>query len=490
MARDLCHRKAEEYKLVGSTIDPTPALIVQDELHLLEEELGTFAAHYDTLLKTMQERLGNSPPSKLLAATATIEAFEEQVNHLYAREARVFPSPGWKLGESFYVVTDAQSVRRVYVGALTSRPDVTEFGALAQQYLHREIVRMQKDPAYGLQALKMSSKHDEAWLQKLLLNYELTLGYVNRKPHADRIASELHRETSRKLGEELRVQRLVGGGSGSGTPLAEIADTLNEIVAQYKEQPDREKRLRALVATSIISHGVDLDALNLMVVNNMTPTVAQYVQASSRSGRSHVGLVLISFDRRSVRERAFFTYFSEYHAFLDRMIAPVPVNRFARFAAEATMPGILSALIVQVLNRERLTAKGLDPRKPLTSLRISKELGRFLNGGEPPEDKSALLKELTLRSLGIGARARRRRNGTVVTEPVFPQRLTQWLEQEAGDQFDRQLAHVRVPGQGGSTPALFRPEPLRSFHDVDEPMEMVVSSRYAEVEGDLTDHQQ
>ena len=47
-----------------------------------------------------------------------------------------------------------------------------------------------------------------------------------------------------------------------------------------------------------------------------TPTVAQYVQASSRSGRANVGLVLVSFDRRSARERAFFTYFREYHAFL------------------------------------------------------------------------------------------------------------------------------------------------------------------------------
>ena len=233
-------------------------------------------------------------------------------------------------------------------------------------------------PGVRLGGSGLEGVRDEAWLQKLLLDYELTLGYVNRKQHADRITSELNRAAARELGEQLRVQRLIGGGGDSGTPLAEIADTLNEIVGQYRNEPDREKRLRALVATSVISHGVDLDALNLMVVNNMTPTVAQYVQASSRSGRAHVGLIIVSFDRRSIRERAFFTYFREYHAFLDRMIAPVPVNRFARFATEATMPGILSALIIQVLNRERLTDKGLDPKRPLMSLVVGKELGRFL----------------------------------------------------------------------------------------------------------------
>ena len=486
MARDLCTRKADEYEVVGPTKDPTPSFIVQDELHLLEEELGTFASHYDTLLKVMQERLGGGSPSKLLAATATIEAFEEQVRNLYAREARVFPSPGWRLGESFYVETDEDAVRRVYVGALPSRPDVTEFGALAQTYLHQEVVRMQRNPDYGLQALGVDGVHGEAWLQKLLLDYELTLGYVNRKPHADRIAYELNRAAGRpELDELLRLKVLIGGGADMGTPLAEIADTLNEIDGQYRAQPDRTKRLRAMVATSVISHGVDLDALNLMVVNNMTPTVAQYVQASSRSGRSNVGLVLVSFDRRSARERAFFTYFREYHAFLDRMIAPVPVNRFARFAAQATVPGILSALIIQVLNRERLRDKGLDPKRPLTSLRVGTEMRRFLSSGEPPADKIGLLKQLAFESLGISAHVRRRRNGKVKTEPVFPPRLTQWLEYEAGEQCDRQCAELRDPGKRGSTSGFFRPDPLTSFREVDEPTEFIVATKYVEVEGDL-----
>jgi hypothetical protein len=486
MARDLCTRKAAEYELVEPTKDPTPALIVQDELHLLEEELGTFASHYDTLLKVMQERLGGGSPSKLLAATATIEAFEEQVHHLYAREARVFPSPGWKLGQSFYIETDKAVVQRVYVGALPSRPDVTEFGALAQTYLHMEVVRMQRNPDYGLHALGMDGVHDEDWLQKLLLDYELTLGYVNRKADADRIAYELHRAAARpELGEELLVKVLIGGGADMGTPLAEIADTLNAIVAQYKSQPDRTKRLRAMVATSVISHGVDLDALNLMVVNNMTPTVAQYVQASSRAGRSNVGLVLLSFDRRAARERAFFTYFREYHAFLDRMIAPVPVNRFARFAAQATVPGILSALVIQVLNRERLRDKGLNPKRPLTSLRVGTEMRRFISSSEPPGDKAGLLKQLAFQSLGISAQVRRRRGGKVKSEPVFPPRLTQWLEHEATEQCDRQLAELRDPGKRGSTAGFFRPDPLTSFREVDEPTEFVVTTKYADVEGDL-----
>ena len=50
----------------------------------------------------------------------------------------------------------------------------------------------------------MEGVHDEAWLQKLLLDYELTLGYVNRKRDADRISTDLSsgaaRSSARRCG--------------------------------------------------------------------------------------------------------------------------------------------------------------------------------------------------------------------------------------------------------------------------------------------------
>jgi len=87
------------------------------------------------------------------------------------------------------------------------------------------------------------------------------------------------------------------------------------------------------VATSIVSHGVDIDRLNLMIVNGMTNDTASYIQASSRAGRTHVGLVIVGYDRRKARDLSFYRHFLKYHEFIDRLIAPVPVNRFAKFAA-------------------------------------------------------------------------------------------------------------------------------------------------------------
>ena len=142
---------------------------------------------------------------------------------------------------------------------------------------------MQADPAYGLSALQTPAwtpSRDAAWLKEELLDYELTLGYVNQKARRRR-----HRQPSRPRAASattptprlLAVQVL----ASEVATLAKIAEVLNRIACQYPGEPDRTKRLRALVATSIVSHGVDIDALNLMVMNGMTPAVADYVQASS-----------------------------------------------------------------------------------------------------------------------------------------------------------------------------------------------------------------
>jgi hypothetical protein len=56
--------------------DPVPALHIQDELHLLKEDLGAFDAHYETALLAMQREVpGSRVPWKNIAATATIEEF-------------------------------------------------------------------------------------------------------------------------------------------------------------------------------------------------------------------------------------------------------------------------------------------------------------------------------------------------------------------------------------------------------------------------------
>ena len=487
LAGGTCKLDADLYELVGPTHDPAPSLHIQDELHLLEEELGSLDAHYETLLEVLADDLGGLPP-KRLAATATIEAYAEQVRQLYACEARVFPSPGWELGRSFYIST-TDAARRLYYGALPFRTDPAEFGERVQAYLHQETIQLQADLATALARLHaagLDASRDVTWLEAQLLHYELTLGYVNRKQDAERIAIELQREEFRPTGERVDVEWLVA----DHTSLARISEVLNTIETQYAAEPDRVKRLRALVATSIVSHGVDLNALNLMVMNGMTPSVAGYVQASSRSGRTHVGLVIVGFDRRKARERSFYTYFPKYHQFLDRLINPVPVNRFAKYSVRWTLPGLLSALLIQGYQRERALALGLDARTPKRKpLTVAAEARNWLGGAEPPVNKQQHIHDRVLRALGLGKHVLvfDTDTGEWVRRPVFDPIWEGSLREAAEQAFTKQMSLLAQAAGEKTTSERFSPRPLAAFRSVDEPMEFAALGSAAAVEMALTE---
>ena len=79
-------------------------LEIADELHLLDESLGALDGMYETLLQAISERVGNDP-MQIVAATATIEGYQNQVKHLYQRDAHRFPVNGPRAGETFWSVT-------------------------------------------------------------------------------------------------------------------------------------------------------------------------------------------------------------------------------------------------------------------------------------------------------------------------------------------------------------------------------------------------
>ncbi|MFF0613196.1 DEAD/DEAH box helicase [Nocardia tengchongensis] len=323
--------------------DPTPALWVQDELHLVREELGVFAAHYHTLLAELARGAQNEP-SKVIAATATIEQFEDQLSQVYGRRPRMFPTGGGTLDRSFYT-TLTDDVRRIYLGVLPSgggtvKVDLT--GAVTIRIVEL-IHHLMDDPAPLISVMADAGVTiTTAETRSMLFAYELALAYVNSKAHGVNIVDDLNRLSERLINagaDRVRSEYLTGESS-----LGELAAIIAEIEAS-DPTTSRAERIRGIVGTSVVSHGVDLDRLNFEILAGMPPTYAHYIQATARAGRRHVGLVIDIFDRNNRRETSMYQSFLTTHAALERMVEPVPVNRFAHRAVERTLPGIVCALL-------------------------------------------------------------------------------------------------------------------------------------------------
>src|SRR3546814_16773029 len=63
------------------------------------------------------------------------------------------------------------------------------------------------------------------------------------------------------------------------------------------------RSLRNIVATSAISHGVDVDKFNAMFFAGLPADIAEYIQASSRVGRNYVGFSMLVPTPHSRRDR-------------------------------------------------------------------------------------------------------------------------------------------------------------------------------------------
>lgn len=326
--------------------DPGFPLLIQDELHLLRESLGNFDAHYETTLSALQVSYKGRAP-KVLAATATIKEFEQHVHNLYMRRARRFPAPGATKGESFYArrkkdpETNTPLVRRWFAGVLPiSRSNMASRCAaeISSRFLDQVDQwrgRLAKhDPAL-LDALRLTPERAGLALAYLERHLNTNLVYVNSK----RSITEIQRFME-ELNELKDVERHHAVLDGEST-LDAILNAIHHVERKTADDPGRE-----LLATNVVSHGVDIAELNFMVVAGWPTSTAEYIQASARSGRVHPGIVISVLSPNKLFETNVFLNFSDYHFFLDGLVDSVPINRFAPNILERTLPGVMSAVIL------------------------------------------------------------------------------------------------------------------------------------------------
>lgn len=397
------------YKNTGTRLfeDPFPSLIIQDEAHLLDESLGSFAGLFESTLDAVFAHLSKSllglvaiSPSgqrrraKVVAASATVSEPERQLEHLYQRAvpAVQFPFPGPSLYESFYaepeLADETEASRRalddielkskqarLYCAFMTNGKPHTATSVAVLSGFHLCITRLFTALTSGVQSeadgaksllleyvsdgplqslhrdtLSRASAADVATVVDL---HRIALTYVTNKKGGDQIMSAEAEETrKRHLNEGIELPsldtRLITGSVDQG----EIQQVVQ--AAQKRDKAGEpftplSEALRSVIATSAISHGVDVEEFNSMFFAGMPFDIAEYIQASSRVGRTHVGFVVLIPTPQRRRDRHIVQVFDIFHRFLERMVQPAAIDRWAEKAVERVYPSLLQAYITGVV---------------------------------------------------------------------------------------------------------------------------------------------
>ncbi|MFZ5443147.1 MAG: DISARM system helicase DrmA [Myxococcota bacterium] len=310
-----------------------PELIVQDELHLISGPLGSMVGLYEGAVLQL------APRAKLLASTATVRRSTEQIQRLYGRSVSLFPPPGVEASETFFAQVGTKGARQYLGVAAPGRPLKT--------ILLRVYVALL---AAAARALETHPDDADAYLT--------LVGYFNSLRELGGMRRLVEDEVRR--GAQRRHERVPEGFEGEHPWFAPrsiraepVELTSREKTSAIKDAKDRlalphtdERRVDVVLASNMISVGVDIDRLGLMVVGGQPKTAAEYIQASSRVGRNakRPGLVVTCFNLTKPRDRSHYERFTAWHRSFYRFVEATSVTPFSTPALDRGLAGVVVSL--------------------------------------------------------------------------------------------------------------------------------------------------
>ena len=308
------------YSLFGEGKKMPPALIIQDELHLISGPLGSIMGIYETVIDELcTDKNGKKP--KIIASTATTRNSVEQCRALFNREAKLFPPPGLDVDDSFFAKTKNED-GRLYCGILNpGKSGLTStlrlFAALLQGVHEIPMDDEVRDNYYTLIAYYNSLRE---------LGKNLTLAVDDIPDRMGLIASRSD-----------NVRDFNNIEFSSKIPSEDIPD----IIERLKLRKGSRGFIDFLLATNMISVGIDIDRLGLMTVVGQPKTAAEYIQATSRIGRVNPGIITVLFSPTKIRDRSHYEKFKAFHDVFYKEVEPSGVTPFSKQVIERALHAIL-----------------------------------------------------------------------------------------------------------------------------------------------------
>jgi len=339
----------EARRLFGIGIDgySPPDLVIQDELHLISGPLGSMVGHYETIIDelTRRKNMGRSIKAKIVASTATISHADDQVSALYGgRKSFLFPPQALKAGDSFFAEERGDLPGRKYVGIFaTGLPSLTTTEVRVLSAL--------------LQAPKHTSYSDETeidpyWTLMVYFNSIRELGHAATLIRGD--IAEYMSVIWKRLGlthgwgeEQTSSRRFIASDMEltSRVQNSEIKEYMNRLFLQHGTDI-KKSPVDICIATNMIQVGLDVPRLGLMAIVGQPKTVSEYIQASSRVGRSDTGpgLVVTLLNPAKPRDRSHAENFCAFHQSIYRYVEPTSVTPFAIPVSERALHALIVTL--------------------------------------------------------------------------------------------------------------------------------------------------
>lgn len=397
-------RRSDLRALFGLDGSLGPGLIIQDELHLISGPLGSVAGLYETVIDLLSARDGVRP--KVIGSTATIGQAKRQVRALFDREVLQFPPAGFEAADSFFAVRDNEGPDRVYLGLCSA-------GRSPKFALQAAAAALLQSVDFLKQEGASANDIDPFWTSVLYFNSLRELGGAHVLVQDDIprqmefLAGRLIRSTGKQSKKrDLEADTVELSSRVSSRELPDHLNNLNNSLDGVDADPFAPEPRDVVLASNMISVGVDVPRLGLMLVNGQPKSTAEYIQASSRVGRGRDGLVLTLYNFGRPRDVSHFEHFLAYHNSIYRSVEATSVTPWAPRARDKALHAVLAAAVRHLVDRmESDDAAGRFAQENETVKGIVKTIRERacsasgnVEGADTADDLASLIEEWSNRS--------------------------------------------------------------------------------------------
>lgn len=345
-----------------------PSLVIQDELHLLSGPLGTTVAIYEAALQGVLGWSGQRP--KIVASTATIRAAGGQVRNLYGRAVSLFPPSGLSADDSFFATVDETSPGRLYLGLMPQAHSPSYATVLTAAAL------LQAPAVLDLQG----AARDAYWT---VVAYHNSLRELGRTvTHTRDDVSTLLKARERRVGKDRRLR---------SDGIIELTSNVKpweliEFLARLEKPQDDPQCVDLVATTNMLSVGIDISRLGLMLMNGQPKTTSEYIQATSRVGRSTTpGLVVTLLRASKPRDRSHYEDFRAYHEAFYRHVEPTSVTPWSLASRRRSLHAALTLLVRHGCGLRANADAGRFRRDDLDVKRAIEMLRQAVTDADPDE---------------------------------------------------------------------------------------------------------
>lgn len=421
-----------------------PDLVIQDEFHLIGGPLGTMVGLYETAVDELSSWAIDDKKirPKIVASTATVRKADEQVNNVFLRQVSVFPPHGLDVKDNFFSLQRSIQKRpgrrylgicspgssrpavliRVYVALLTAAQTLFErFGEVADPYM---TVVGYFNSLRELGGMRRLAEDDVQ-----TRSYRVNMSDVARPGLSQRAVKIVEELTSRVTSKEIPRK----------------LDQL-EVKCKSSWKKGETRAIDIVLATNMLSVGVDVNRLGLMVVNGQPKNTAEYIQATSRVGRFYPGLICTVLTWSRPRDLSHYETFEHYHATFYKHVEAQSVTPFAPRALDRGLTGTMVSM-----------------------LRLGHEELNHNQGAQRLDNTTKSSVEETRQLISDRAWKVKNRAAKDHAEDMVADRVDQWVKEAVRP--GRKLGYERERRQGDVAPLLKKPG-IQSWDEFTAPMSM------------------